>query len=310
MRNVFAPVIIFAFNRPLSFHNVIESLKQNQLSTETDLFIYVDGPREKYLEDIDKVKQVQEIALSIQGFKKTVCVFSEKNKGLGNSIIEGVTSVISEYGKAIVIEDDLIVSVNFLSFMNEALNLYEHESKVFSVCGYTNRVRTPRNYVYDAYFCTRSSSWGWATWYDRWITVDWELHDWEKYKKMRKAFNRWGGSDCFRMLHSAKKSRISSWAVRFVFSEFLQNKLSLFPVVSKIKNEGFDGNGTNCKNWSRFKCEFDTTGKKHFIFPDKIEVNRKLYRSAMSYHTVLIRIWSRFMYVLGNLKNAISNDFN
>jgi hypothetical protein len=293
-----APIVIFAFNRPNAFSNMIESLKQNQLSSESNLFIYVDGPREKYFEDIEKVKQVQDIALLVQGFKTTTCIFPETNKGLGKSVIEGVTAIISQYGKVIVMEDDLIVATNFLSFMNEGLDRYEQEQKVFSICGYTNRIKVPNNYVYDAYFCTRSSSWGWATWYDRWITVDWMLQDWERYKKMKKAFNRWGGSDCFRMLRSVKEDWGDSWAIRFGFSEFLQNKLSLFPVVSKVKNEGFDGNGVNCKKWSRFKHEFDKTDRKEFQFPEEIILKKKMYRSAMSYHTVAIRIWSKFMYFI------------
>jgi hypothetical protein len=301
-----SPVIIFAFNRPYAFFNVIESLKQNQLSSESDLFIYVDGPRKKYFEDIEKIKQVQNIALSVQGFKTTTCIFSKTNKGLAKSIIEGVTFVIAKYGKAIVLEDDLIVSINFLMFMNEGLNRHEHESKVFSICGYTNKIKIPQNYSYDAYFSTRSSSWGWATWYDRWTTVDWELHDWEQYKKMKKVFNHWGGSDCFHMLRSVKEGWVDSWAIRFVFSEFLQNKLSLFPVISKIKNEGFDGNGANCPKWSRFKYEFDAKEKKRFVFPRKIELNTDLHHSAMSYHTILIRIWSKFMYIISDYKRLVS----
>ena len=119
---------------------------------------------------------------------------------MGNSIIQGVTQIINKYGKAIVLEDDLVFATNFLAYMNQGLDLYERESKVFSVCGYSNKVNVPKGYEYDAYFCTRSSSWGWGTWADRWNSVDWKLRDWDNYSKLGKAFYKWKDqtvSECY-----------------------------------------------------------------------------------------------------------------
>lgn len=294
----YSPIIIFAFNRVDTLRNTVSSLLNNEEAKESELFVYVDGPRKQKPGEAEKVKTVQEFVKTINGFKNVTYSFSEENKGLGTSIIAGVTEVINRYGRAIVLEDDLVFSSNFLAFMNDGLNRYENEQKVFSICGYTNKVKVPKGYDHDAYFCTRSSSWGWGTWADRWNTVDWELKDWSRYKKMGRAFNRWGGSDCFRMLRSVKECGATSWAIRFGFFQFLQDKLSLFPIVSKVRNDGFDGAGTNCKKWSRFKYVFDETDRKIFLMPSDISLNKKLYRSAMFYHTIMIRIWSRIMYVV------------
>lgn len=294
----YSPIIIFAFNRVDTLRNTVSSLLNNEEAKESELFVYVDGPRKQKPGEAEKVKTVQEFVKTINGFMNVTYSFSEENKGLGTSIIAGVTEVINRYGRAIVLEDDLVFSSNFLAFMNDGLNRYENEQKVFSICGYTNKVKVPKGYDHDAYFCTRSSSWGWGTWADRWNTVDWELKDWSRYKKMGRAFNRWGGSDCFRMLRSVKECGATSWAIRFGFFQFLQDKLSLFPIVSKVRNDGFDGAGTNCKKWSRFKYVFDETDRKIFLMPSDISLNKKLYRSAMFYHTIMIRIWSRIMYVV------------
>jgi glycosyltransferase involved in cell wall biosynthesis len=293
-----APIIIFAFNRPNALKNTISSLLQNEEAQESELFIFVDGARNSKEEESVKVEAVQTYAKSITGFKKVTYTFSQENKGLGKSIIEGVTKIINQYGKAIVLEDDLFFANNFLSFMNQGLKLYEKEKKVFSICGYTNKIKVPKDYLFDAYFCTRSSSWGWATWADRWNSVDWELKNWDNYSKMKHAFNKWGGSDCFRMLRSVKEGWGDSWAIRFGFSQFLQDKLSLFPIISKVKNDGFDGNGTNCKKWSRFRYIFDETKNKRLKLPTNISINSEIYNSAMSYHSIMIRLWSRLMYLI------------
>lgn len=294
----YAPIVIFAFNRLEALKNTINTLLANKESKESELFVFVDGPRENKTGESEKVDEVRRYVKSVTGFKSVGFYFSEENKGLGCSIIAGVTEVINRYGRAIVLEDDLVLSRNFLSFMNQGLNLYADKQDVFSVCGYSNKIKVPSDYHYNAYFCTRSSSWGWATWADRWTTVDWELKDWNKFHKYKREFNRWGGSDCWKMLNDWHCGRNKSWAIRFCFAQFLQNKLSLFPIVSKVRNDGFNGLGTNCKRWSRFRYEFDVIGNKSFRYPNKVEMNKYLYLSAMKYHSLWLRAYSKIMYII------------
>jgi len=260
--------------------------------------VFVDGARADRDGEAEKVKAVRDYVKTIDGFRSLHYDFSDENRGLGASVIRGVTQVIKQYGSAIVLEDDLVLAPNFLAFMNDGLRRFEGEQEVFSICGYTNRVKVPKDYKYDSYFCVRSSSWGWGTWADRWQSVDWELKDFDRYKEMARAFNRWGGSDCWKMLNDWHKGKNKSWAIRFCFSQFLQDCLALFPIVSKVDNRGFDGNGTNCKKYSRFKFDFDNSGSKDFTYPTKIEENNIISKSALSYHSILIRVWSRLIYII------------
>ena len=290
-----APIILFAFNRLEAVMRTVESWLQNSEAADSELFVFVDGPRDHVPTDRDKVGAVQEYVKTIQGFKQVTCTFAEKNKGLGASVIAGVTQVIKQYGRAIVVEDDLYVGKNFLAFMNQGLDRYELDKEVFSVCGYTNRVARPRGYDYDAYACVRSSSWGWGTWSDRWKSVNWTLENWAACEAQAKAFNRWGGSDCFGMLRDWHEGKNQSWAIRFCYSQFVQGKVAIFPMVSKVANEGFDGQGTNCKGWNRFKYEFDSSENKEFEWPGDIGIDKRLLKSALSYHSIYRRIYSRIM---------------
>lgn len=291
-----APIIIFAFNRLDALRNTVESLRKNSEAAESDLYVFVDGARpNKDGEDI-MVRLVQDYVANIYGFKSIHYTFSKENKGLGPSIIAGVTEVISKQGKAIVVEDDLLITPNFLAFMNQGLERYEKTSKVFSICGYSNRVKRPRGYTADSYFCSRSSSWGWATWADRWVSVDWNLERFEQYLAKKDAFNKWGGADCFGMLKGWHDGLNKSWAIRFCFSQFLQDKLSLFPMESKVINDGFDGQGTNCKRWNRFKFNEDKSGKKSFEWPTEVAVVESLRKDALCYHSLFKRAYSKIMY--------------
>lgn len=292
------PIIIFAYNRPDALVSTIDAIKRNPEAKESELFIYVDGYKEENNLDKHQVLKVRSICKAINGFKSVICKFSDKNRGLGPSIISGVTEVINTYGSAIIIEDDLIVQPNFLKFMNDGLRKYENNPLVWSICGYSNSIRIPLKYKFDTYFCTRSSSWGWGTWADRWNSVDWSFNNWEEWEKKRKEFNKWGGSDCFSMLEGCKEGKNKSWAIRFCFNQFLQNKISLFPIKSLVKNEGFDGLGTNCKKYSRFKYELMPEDYLEFTFPESDIIEPQIVKSALNYHSITKRIWSRFMYMI------------
>ncbi|MFI3267766.1 MAG: glycosyltransferase [Rikenellaceae bacterium] len=293
-----APIVLFAFNRLEPLKHTIASLLSNKEAQNSSLYVFVDGAREHKHGEKEKVQAVQDFVKTIDGFGCVEYEFSQTNKGLASSIIDGVGKVLRKHTKVIVLEDDLVFSYNFLSYMNGALDYYEDKPKLFSICGYTNKVTPPRNYGYSSYFCTRSSSWGWATWSDRWNSVDWKLEDWDECVKYRRQFNKWGGSDCFGMLEAVKQGKTSSWAIRFCYAQFLQDKLSLFPIKSLVKNDGFDGDGTNCKKWSRFKCEFDPNNSVECDFPDELKLNKRLCKSALSYHTIFKRVVSKLMYMI------------
>lgn len=293
-----APIVIFAFNRPEALKACVASLLLNTGAKDSDLYIYVDGPRSGNQSDSVKVEEVRSIAKGIIGFKSVRTFFATENKGLGASVIFGVSEVVNKYGRAIVVEDDLQVASNFLPFMNKGLDMYEGFKEVFSICGYSNRLRVQKDILFDAYFGPRSSSWGWATWKDRWDLCDWKLSDWKAVRRNAWGFNRWGGSDCYKMLKDWKEGRNNSWAIRFCYNQFVQDKVSLFPFISKVVNNGFDGSGTNCGRWSRFKSDFDTTGSKEFRFPEDIVVTPSHRKQILAYHSLVKRVYSRIMYMV------------
>lgn len=223
----------------------------------------------------------------------------EKHLGLSASVIDGVGHVMEQADRVIVLEDDLLVQPALLSYLNAALDRYRSLAEVFSVCGYGNRVETPAGFLADAYFGPRSSSWGWATWRDRWTSVDWNPSP-EMMRCHARAFNAWGGSDCARMLHQWMAGKNDSWAIRFGFSQFLQDKVSLFPVRSLVDpSPGFDGSGTHCRKYNRFRFLLDDRDpSRPFLFPETPVVDPRIRKSILRYHSLPARAWSRLMYLL------------
>jgi len=230
-------VILFTYRRVPD--KTIESLLKNSLAKESELFIFSDG----YKNEIDKkdVLEVRQYLKTIDGFKNISIYESRKNKGLANSIIAGVTKIINEYEKVIVLEDDLIVSSDFLDYMNEALAFYKDDKKIWSISGYTPNLKCLKDYDKDVYLSVRANSWGWATWKDRWDSIDWEIKDWKEFKKDKKAVEKFnlGGNDMYKMLELQMLGKIDSWAIRWCYNQFKQNKYTVYPKYSKIINNGF-----------------------------------------------------------------------
>lgn len=271
-----APIVIFTFNRLDTLIEVINNLKKNILSKNTDLIIFSDYPKKE--KDLESVNQVRIFLKSIDGFNSIEIVERKENFGLAKNIIEGVTEVINEYEKVIVLEDDLITSKNFLSFMNKALDFYKNDERIFAISGYTGNLPSLKKLDDEGYLSYRPSSWGWATWKEEWDKNDWDVVDFDSFikdKKSTKKFNR-GGIDMTRMLKHCMEGRNHSWAIRWSYTMYKLDKYCFYPKVSKIQNVGFGEDATNCTGIDIYQTNLDNSEKCEFNFNKDIQLNEKI----------------------------------
>jgi len=252
MDNRLSPIVLFVYNRPIHTERTLEYLQNNNLADQSTLYIYCDGVKENAsTETIKRIHEVRQIIKAKQWCKEVFIIESEDNKGLALSIKTGVSEVVERHGRVIVMEDDLITSPAFLSFMNQSLNYYSNRKSVFSIGGYnmpSSMIKIPDDYEYDVYVCLRNESWGWATWLDRWNQVDWNVagyHSMLKSKQMQDAFNR-GGDDVFEMLQMQQNGKLNIWSIQFTLAHFVNHAVSIIPTHSYVDNVGLDGSGENC----------------------------------------------------------------
>lgn len=256
-----APIILFAYNRPAHTEATLQALAACELAAESELHIFVDYPKKP--EHQATWEATKAVVYRDWPFRQVHITERQENYGLIRSVIEGVSALMEQHGRAIVLEDDLQAAPSFLRFMNEALDAYEDQPEIFSVSGYNfgpNLMQIPDHYQDDYYFCYRPTSWGWATWRDRWATVDWEVKDIEQFKKsgrQQRAFNR-SGDDLSDMLIGSVEGRLHSWYARFAYAQFKQQRLSIVPVRSLIQNIGMDGSGVHCGPSDTYWVDLET----------------------------------------------------
>jgi len=240
-----APVALFVYNRPLHTRQTVEALLANDLVAQSDLFVFSDGAKSP--QSAEAVAAVRAYVRSIRGFRSINVHERTQNAGLSASIIEGVTTLCEQYGRAIVLEDDLVTSPQFLSYMNQALLMYENDTQVASIHGYCWQAseRLP-----ETFFLRGADCWGWATWARAWRHFE---PDGEKLLRLLiergldRAFDLDGAYAFTQMLRDQIAGRKDSWAVRWHASCFVESRFTLYPGRSLVENIGNDASGTHCQ---------------------------------------------------------------
>lgn len=289
--NQLTPIVLFTYKRLDTLKQTVEALQQNYLAVDSDLYIFSDAAKGE--QDAESVNNVRNYIKSVHGFKSITIYESQLNKGLATSIIEGVSQILKIHETVIVLEDDLVSTNNFLDFMNQSLLIYKNEKAVFSVSGFSFNLKTTDNYKYDTYFLNRGWSWGWATWQDRWDKIDWEIQDYSEFIKNRKAQKNFseGGSDLNGMLKKQMNNDLDSWAIRWFYNQYKCKGLTVYPVKSKILNEGFGENATHTKGSARrYMPVLDIENKRSFNFASKIEITeiaQRKFQIKMGYFSRL-----------------------
>lgn len=295
-KNVMVPIVLFVYNRPWHARQTIEALQKNTLAKESELFIYSDGPKNEKAEA--KVRQVRDYIKTIEGFQKVTIVEREKNFGLAANTTDGVTSIINNHGRVIVLEDDLITSPYFLTFMNEALDFYENEEKVMHISGYMFPIDTEG--LPEAAFHRATCSWGWGTWKRAWSLFEYDV---EKIMKsftpqMIKSFNLNGYYNFWSQIVGNKKNLIKTWAIFWYATVFLNGGLTLYPITSMVRNIGMDSSGEHCGTSDQFDVQL--TQKAVTQFATTIaEYQPLVIRLSEYYKKIKPSIWTK---IFRNLK--------
>ena len=278
---------MFVYSRLYETQQTVEALQRNYLAAESELYIFSDGAKNE--NTCSNVNSVRQYISSISGFKSIKIIESPANKGLADSIICGISHLLSSYEKVIVLEDDLVTTPNFLNFMNQALDFYQYDQNIQSISGYSLALKNRTNSIY---FQCRPGSWGWATWKNRWnpdifIKEDlkFEIHS---NRNALIKFKLKCGNDMPKMLLDSINNKNDSWYVRWAFSHCRDNHFAVYPDRSFVQNIGHSIEATNCKGINTYRSLPVDTNLKLFHFttfkiPEKSERHDFLHYFTRSY---------------------------
>lgn len=278
-----APVMILVYDRYEKLRNCVRSLQANHLARDTDLYIVSDGPRPQHAAGVAKVR---EYCRTVDGFRSVTVVEREQNLGATQSWWLAEQELGKRYGCVITMEDDNEVARNFLDYMNQALDYYESDPRVFSVCAYKAPFEVPPHYRYDYWFSPWHLPWGYGIWHSRLQKFDIDQNDFSAIFESARQRRRLRSLGRF-MYDSAWldwKGVARANDARTCMHMFANDMVSVLPTVTKVRNTGQDGSGLHAKVTNRFDVTLDDGQKRQFSFGPFAGFDAELlgnYRSFM-----------------------------
>jgi len=296
MQQRLAPIILIAFNRPDHTEQTLHALSLNDLVKDSILYCFIDGARNA--EDLSKQKIISEVIRLYRGsFRKVEVVKRQVNFGLAKNIIDAVTRVITRHGKAIVLEDDIVTSKGFLKFMNDGLEFYEREKRVWHIAAYNEF-----NFIdkeNEIFFWRGMNCWGWATWADRWVFFEKDseklINDFDE--TMINDFDLDGCGGFWNQVLANASNKIDTWAIFWYATIFMRGGLCVNPYFSYAKNIGFDGSGVHCsenkdkKSSQKLNTEGKFVGKTELVEDEfAVALLKKAYAPRRSFRYYLLGV--------------------
>ena len=273
-------IVCFAFNRPRHLRITLKALSLNPEANTLPLYLYVDGPRTEL--DQYAITKIIELAEEFKGvFRSFELRAKSVNIGLYDSLTSGITDLLEEFDRLVVLEDDICVSSSFLNYMLLGLDKYQDNQQVASIHGYTPPISSE---LPDSFFLRGADCWGWATWKDQWKYF---RHDAQEMlvelrdQGLINYFDLFGAYPYSKLLEARAKDQSSSWAICWHAACFLANKRTLYPGRSLVQNIGLDSTGEHCSQLDHMIVK--PSNHRVSIYPDLLDVKPEIFTAYCKY---------------------------
>lgn len=289
-----APISISVYTRINHFRECIESLKKNALARHSVLYVFSDAARPGDEISVDTVRAYAE---SIGGFRE-VRLYFQKHNNMHLNMQKAREIPIQAHGTIIRMEDDNVMSSSFLSYMNEALVLYEDNPRVLGISGYSPPINQEKHISDEVYLSHFWSAWTYAAWLKKDISKYLEFkmpyadmlannltNSVKKlHPKLHHALKRMDEGT-----HKAGDQKISYYMIKYGLYQ-------IKPVYSLVKNTGHDGSGVHCGQSDRFNVD---------PYPGKIDVHLGNFR----YYPSLDKLQYKFFYKNSSIVKRLRRKF-
>lgn len=300
------PVVLIFYKRDIVL-NVINKVRKY---APDKIFLISDGGKDEQQNEL--CKKIRELVENSIDWECNVeKMYYDTNYGCREGITKGLDYVFNRVEQAIILEDDCVPSEKFFIYCQEMLYKYKDYNNIWTISG-SNFVAA-HNYLHsnkDSYFFSNyPETWGWATWKRAWQKYDKDMKDWVKINKKEffnslklNFFQRFYWSNLFNEIYN-KTTNTDPWDGQWVFCQWKNKGITIFPTVNLVKNIGFDENATHTTNNNLLiaNCEIQDL-KFPLTHPENIEINRKFDRmhGKLVHYNSYRSLFKQYIYSLVN----------
>jgi Glycosyl transferase family 2 len=270
-------IAVFCYKRTEKLKESIGALLTNPEAADSEIIFFCDGYKGEA--DKDGVLSTRAFIDGLTGFKKIYKMYRPENFGIHKNFSNGLTYLSANHDSFIVVEDDVVVSDNFLRFMNDGLAFYKDQKSIFAITGFCFPLKNIERYEYDSAIHWRMCVYGWASWSDRVRNVKFSNEDLSHIVKNSPGFKarlNKEGHDLYRLVQKQFKGNISTWDVQVQVYVSENGKKVVYPVKSKTSNIGFDDQSSHTSGVNFLETTMDTSHKRAFIFCNEDILNETI----------------------------------
>ena len=256
-------IILPTLCRNKHLEKCLDTLMKNPWVQHVDLYIGLDYPaKESHWPGYREILKLMERDFSM--FRSFHLVRRTSNYGCARNFDDLFREVSREHDQFIYMEDDTEVSENYLEYMLKALDYFRDDPDVISVSGYSYPVEMKTEN--DCSIITQNatcSTWGIGYWKNKYEAFRKEIREDRclirdfSYNIRHATFSRYRRADYINCVAGVDPDDKDVYTLCPLFTSttdiamgvYMQvnGKYQAMPVVSKVRNNGFDGTGIYCK---------------------------------------------------------------
>ena len=254
-----APVLLMTYRRPENTKRILDIIKN---FNQNNIFVFNDGLKASHHKY--NHRKTRNVILNFKKKNKINIIFSKKNLTQKYNLPFAISKVFKKFDKVIILEDDCIPNKSFFKFCNLLLERYKNDNRISQISGnnFLNYKKFKRRNNDSYFFSNFTSSWGWATWKNRWEnSYDSKISLWPKIKKEKWLNDIFNNKKSLHFWTKAFDRRFKEldddWDRPWTFANLINNRLNIFPSKNLISNIGADNSALhlNPKKWNKLKLE-------------------------------------------------------
>ena len=246
------PIAFLIFNRPDTTAKVFAAIRQAKPSK---LLVIADAARSDRPEEAERCRETRAIIDRIDWDCQVLTDYAEENMGCQHRVSSGLNWVFDTVEEAIILEDDCVPHPSFFPFCEHLLERHRHDNRIAVITGQNvqlGKKRTDSSYYFSRY----NHCWGWASWRRAWKDFDFEMKQWSRVKAegwLKDILQDEGAVKYWEeRFESVYEGTLNSWAIRWMFSCWMQNYLTVISNVNLISNIGFGEQSTHTRKKNKY----------------------------------------------------------
>jgi hypothetical protein len=277
-------ILLVGFNRPKLLSKRLDQLHAFNASC---LYLSIDGGEESLSIEM---KNVVKKAKKMFPKKKLIVNLHKTRLGMAPHVTRAISSVLKKHEFIIVVEDDVVLSLNFIDNLIMGLNFQKKHRMSGIVSGNSHLFNTSKKNKWRK--VSAPSVWGWACSRDTWNgyklnmesqNIETELKNSKLWQKMR----RYEKKIWLAKFKKSIKDPNYNWDTQLTYHLLKNDHQSIAPIFSITGNEGFGSINSvhtsyeipkyirnnklsesitdELSKFSSFYQQYDITGIKHRI---------------------------------------------